>query len=246
MPVIVENLTQRFDDKTVLSDLSLSVAEGEMVAIMGSSGGGKTTLLRCISGLLRPTKGRILVDGIDVQKEPEEARRRMGMVFQSAALFDYMDVESNVLFGIQRQLRVPKDEQRRLVKESLARVGLEGNERKMPSELSGGMKKRVGIARALALRPKVMLYDEPTTGLDPITTYTIDQLMVDLRRELNVTSLIVSHDVSSVFRTADRIAFLHQGRLIFTGTPREFANVEEPNIRELVRKAQATNLAVSE
>jgi len=237
--ISIDKVSVRFGDREVLKNISLEVAEGELVAIMGSSGGGKTTLLRCISGLLTPTSGTVVVDGINVQTEPEEARRRMGMVFQSAALFDFMDVESNVMFGIGRQKKVPRPEQLRLAHEALNRVGLEGNDKKMPSELSGGMKKRVGIARALALNPKVMLYDEPTTGLDPITTYTIDKLMVDLRSKLKMTSLIVSHDVSSVFRTADRIAFLHQGELIFIGDPEEFAASKDENIRELVETSQA-------
>lgn len=238
----IEAITQRFDTRTVLDNISLEIAPGELVAIMGSSGGGKTTLLRCISGLLSPTSGRITVDGIDVQKDPEEARRRMGMVFQSAALFDYMSVEENVMFGVGRQMHCSAKEQRQRAHDALARVGLEGHESKMPSELSGGMRKRVGIARALALQPKVMLYDEPTTGLDPITTYTIDALMLDLRRSTGMTSLVVSHDVSSVFRVADRIAFLHQGQLIFVGTPQEFAVTDHEAIRELVEKAQATEM----
>lgn len=240
--VEITGLSHRFGDRPVLSNINLSVAEGELVAIMGSSGGGKTTLLRCISGLIRPTQGKVVVDNIDVQAEPEEARRHMGMVFQSAALFDYMNVESNVLFGIRRQLKLKDKQQRELAREALSRVGLEGNERKMPSELSGGMRKRVGIARALALRPQVMLYDEPTTGLDPITTYTIDGLMLSLRKELGMTSLVVSHDVSSVFRVADRVAFLHKGELVFVGTPEEFAADEHAAIQELVHKAQATEI----
>lgn len=237
--ISIDKVGVRFGNKEVLRNISLEVAEGELVAIMGSSGGGKTTLLRCISGLLKPTSGKVIVDGINVQEEPEEARRRMGMVFQSAALFDFMDVESNVMFGIGRQKKVAKPEQMKTAHEALHRVGLDGNEKKMPAELSGGMKKRVGIARALALNPRVMLYDEPTTGLDPITTYTIDRLMVDLRAKLKMTSLIVSHDVSSVFRTADRIAFLHQGELIFIGNPEEFAASKDQNIRELVETSQA-------
>ncbi|AIE88031.1 ABC transporter ATP-binding protein [Fimbriimonas ginsengisoli] len=242
--VSIENVTKRFDARAVLEDISLKIAPGEMVAIMGSSGGGKTTLLRCISGLIIPTKGQVIVDGIDVNAEPEEARRRMGMVFQSAALFDFMTVEANVLFGIKRQLKLSKTEQMKVAAEALARVGLEGNEHKMPAELSGGMRKRVGIARALALSPKVMLYDEPTTGLDPITTYTIDALMLQLRKEFGMTSLIVSHDVSSVFRTADRVAFLHGGRLVFVGTPAEFAEADDENIQELVQKSRAEKMSL--
>jgi phospholipid/cholesterol/gamma-HCH transport system ATP-binding protein len=218
----------------------LEVSAGEIVAIMGSSGGGKTTLLRCIAGLLRPQAGEIEVDGISVRKRPEVARRHMGMVFQSGAPFDYLTVGDNVLFGVRRHLKLSRAEQADVLAKDLATVGLEGTESLMPSELSGGMRKRLGIARALALSPAAMLYDEPTTGLDPITTYTIDALIVRLRRELGVTSLLVSHDVSSVFRVADRIAFLHQGQLSFVGTPGEFQTSRDAAIAEMVNKAQAT------
>jgi phospholipid/cholesterol/gamma-HCH transport system ATP-binding protein len=241
--VSVDGLTVEFEGRAVLKDISLSAEEAEIVAIMGSSGGGKTTLFRCISGLLRPTSGRVMVDGIDVEKDPDEARRRMGMVFQSAALFDFMDVTDNVLFGIDRQLKLDREARDRLAVEALERVGLESEDRhKMPSELSGGMRKRVGIARSLALNPKLMLYDEPTTGLDPITSYTIDSLIVGLRRERSMTSMVVSHDVSSVLRVADRVAFLHEGEIIFDGEPTQFVSSKEPSIRELVDKSRATSL----
>jgi phospholipid/cholesterol/gamma-HCH transport system ATP-binding protein len=242
--VTISGLKVSFGDKAVLKGIDLEVAKGELIAIMGSSGGGKTTLLRCISGLLEPSSGSIMVDGVDVVRNPEDARCHMGMVFQTAALFDFMDVQSNVLFGIKRRLKLSRHEQAKLTQDSLRRVGLEGNEKLMPSELSGGMKKRVGIARALALNPKVMLYDEPTTGLDPITTYTIDGLMCDLQKNLGMTTLVVSHDVSSVFRIADRIAFLHGGELIFNGTPTEFSQVDDPNIKELVLKSQTHSLSL--
>ena len=241
--VTVKDLDKVYDDRVILKSVNLDVKQGEIVAIMGSSGGGKTTLLRCISGLTPITKGEVLVDGIDVTKDPEEARRHMGMVFQSAALFDYMNVEENVLFGIKRQLKLKNADQKELVQESLERVGLQDEGKKMPAELSGGMKTRVGIARALAIRPRVLLYDEPTTGLDPITTYTIDSLIANLRKELNVTSIVVSHDVSSVFRVADRIAFLHAGELIFEGTPEAFSKTKDENIQELVRKSSATSFS---
>ena len=239
--VTVRGLNKSFDGRPVLHDITLEIGAGEVVAIMGSSGGGKTTLLRCISGLLIPNSGEILVDGVDVQKTPEEARRHMGMVFQSAALFDYMSVEDNVLFGIRRQLKCKKEHQQEIATESLKRVGLLDDRNKMPAELSGGMRKRVGIARAIALNPNVMLYDEPTTGLDPITAYTIDRLISDLRDDLKVTTLVVSHDVNSVFRIADKVAFLHDGKLIFTGSPKEFAKSAEESIQELITKSQATS-----
>lgn len=240
--LVVRDLVRAFGKNVVLDGISLEVPEGEILAIMGSSGGGKTTLLRCIAGLLKPTSGCVEVDGINVQVEPDRARRTMGMVFQSAALFDYLDVEENVLFGVKRWTKLGKEEQHELVRGTLERVGLKGAEELMPAELSGGMRKRVGIARALALNPKLMLYDEPTTGLDPITSYTIDALIEEIRRERTMTSLVVSHDVSSVFRVADRIAFLHKGALIFIGTPEQFRKADDPAIRELVEKAYAQSL----
>ncbi|HWD37566.1 MAG TPA: ATP-binding cassette domain-containing protein [Fimbriimonas sp.] len=241
--ISVKGLTKAFDGHPVLKDISLEANQGEILAIMGSSGGGKTTLLRCISGLLAPTSGSVVVDGLDVQKHPEEARRRMGMVFQSAALFDYMNVTDNVLFGIERRLKIKAKERVDTARLALERVGLQPEDAvKMPSELSGGMRKRVGIARALALNPMVMLYDEPTTGLDPITVYNIDSLMVGIRNERNMTSIVISHDLGSVMRIADRIAFLHHGRVIFWGTHKDFEASSEPAIRELVDKSRATSL----
>lgn len=234
-----EALTKRFGGRTVLDSIDLSVGAGEIVSVMGGSGGGKTTLLRCIAGLIEPTSGRVEVDGVDVVRRPDEARRHLGMVFQSAALFDYLNVRENVLFGARRWSGLGPKELDRLADEMLALVGLEGTGALMPSELSGGMRKRVGIARALAARPRVMLYDEPTTGLDPVTTYQIDRLIVDLRDRLGVTSLVVSHDVSSVFRVSDRVAFLEGGRLAFFGDPSEFESRGTDTMRELVRKAEA-------
>jgi phospholipid/cholesterol/gamma-HCH transport system ATP-binding protein len=237
--VAVKDLVKSFGSNVVLNGITLEVQPGEILAIMGSSGGGKTTLLKCISGLIRPTSGEVTVAGTNVRTSPEEARQKMGMVFQSAALFDYLNVRDNVLFGARRWRKLTKDELEQLAQSALTRVGLAGNESLMPAELSGGMRKRVGIARAIALNPSVMLYDEPTTGLDPITAYTIDALIVSLRKELQVTSLVVSHDVSSVFRVADRIAFLHAGELIFVGDPDAFSASKEPAIEELVQKAHA-------
>ena len=240
--VSVRGLSHSFGHKAVLKDIDLEVEKGEIVAIMGSSGGGKTTLLKCISGLLVPTRGEITVAGIDAVDDPENARRKMGMVFQSAALFDYLNVEDNVLFGVRRWSKLNHSEQKEQLQELLETVGLAGTEKLMPNELSGGMRKRVGIARALALKPEVMLYDEPTTGLDPVTVYTIDQLIVDVRTKYGMTSLVVSHDVSSVFRTADRIAFLDKGDLIFVGGIEEFQASREKAILELVKKSEARAL----
>jgi phospholipid/cholesterol/gamma-HCH transport system ATP-binding protein len=243
--ISVRGLTHAFGDKVVLREISFEVEPGEIVAIMGTSGGGKTTLLRCITGLLRPTKGSVAVAGVDVAKEPELARRKMGLVFQSAALFDYLTVSDNVLFGPRRWLDLDHAKEEELLTATLGRVGLEGTGQLMPSELSGGMRKRVGIARALALSPQVMLYDEPTTGLDPVTTYTIDSLIVELRRDLGVTTLVVSHDVSSVFRVADRVAFLDAGELAFLGSVEDFRSAKQPSIQEMISKAEAQELLLS-
>jgi phospholipid/cholesterol/gamma-HCH transport system ATP-binding protein len=239
----VKSLSHSFGDNQVLKNVSLFVGDGEVMAVMGSSGGGKTTLLRCISGLIRPSSGSVMVDDLSVQNEPEKARTKMGMVFQSAALFDYLTVAQNVLFGVRRHLHLSSKEEAALLADTLSRVNLTGNEDLYPAELSGGMKKRVGMARAIALNPKVLLYDEPTTGLDPITTYQIDELIASLRQTLGATSILVSHDLISVQRTADRVAFLHQGEIVFTGTPQDFLKADHPAIRELVEKSQARELS---
>ena len=238
----IKDLSHSFGPNQVLKNVSLFVGEGEILAVMGSSGGGKTTLLRCISGLIKPTSGNVVVDGIDVQAEPEEARKKMGMVFQSAALFDYLTVEQNVLFGVRRHLKLSTKDEQHLLADTLSRVSLTGNEHLLPAELSGGMKKRVGMARAIALNPKVLLYDEPTTGLDPITTYQIDELVASLRKSLGATSMLVSHDLISVQRTADRVAFLDKGEIAFVGTPSEFLKSDHPAIKEVVEKSQARTL----
>lgn len=241
--VSVRGLVKAFGAKTVLKGIDLDVGQGEIVAIMGSSGGGKTTLLRCISGLIEATEGEVVVGGVDVAKDPEAAREKMGLVFQSAALFDYLSVKDNVSFGLTRKRKLSKKEIDDRVDELLEMVGLHGSETLMPSELSGGMKKRVGIARALALRPDVMLYDEPITGLDPITAYLIDQLIADVRDRYKVTSIIVSHDVSSVVRVADRVAFLDGGELAFDGAPDEFLKSNYPAIADLIQKSEAKTIS---
>lgn len=236
--ISVRCLSHSFGGRQVLKGIDLEVGPGEILAIMGSSGGGKTTLLRCISGLIKPTKGEVSVDGVNVLQDPEEARRRMGMVFQSAALFDYMSVWDNVMFGLRRLRRTLPAAPDKLAEDALERVGLKGSEHLRPAELSGGMRKRVGIARAIALQPKVLLYDEPTTGLDPITTFTIDSLIGSVREQLGATSLVVSHDVTSVVRSSDRVAFLEGGEMTFLGTPEQFLSVENEAIREIVTKSQ--------
>ena len=239
----VEGLRQAFGEHEVLKGIDLVVEDREILAVMGSSGGGKTTLLRCVSGLARFKSGKVTVDGVDVRDDPERARRKMGFVFQGAALFDSMTVIENVMFGVERNERMRPRERRVRSEEALDAVGLLPEDlKKFPSELSGGMRKRVGLARALALDPKIVLYDEPTTGLDPITTYSIDKLVAGLRDGRGVTSLFVSHDLASVVRVADRVAFLHAGELAFLGTTEAFVNDPHPAIAELVKASRTTSL----
>lgn len=238
----VESLGVRFGAKQVLDSVDFDVFEGEILAVMGASGGGKTTLLRCIGGLIKPTAGSVSVMGIDVAAQPEDARKRLGIVFQSAALFDSLTIEQNVGFGVSRSERLSRNDLNAVVEESLAAVGLQGSRKLFPNELSGGMKKRAGLARALAMKPSIVLYDEPTSGLDPVTAYTIDRLIVDTRDQLGVTSVVVSHDVNSVLRVADKVAFLAEGRLVFCGPPDEFRVSHEDAIEELLRAAAADSL----
>ena len=241
--VSVKELSHAFDGHPVLNGLNVEIPPGEICYVLGSSGGGKTTFLKCLSGLITATAGTVVVDGVDMRSSPVEARQRMGMVFQSAALFDYLTVEENVLFGLKRHAQLGRKAAVDWATECLERVGLESRVGKLlPSELSGGMKKRAGIARAIALKPTVMLYDEPTTGLDPITTYTIDTLIRDLVRTSMMTSVVVSHDVNSMLRTADRVLFLHRGQIVLDGVPGEFMKSSVESIQELVQKSTATEL----
>ncbi len=240
--VTVSGLSHRFDTQFGLRAIEFEVGAGEIAVIMGSSGGGKTTLLKCISGLLKPTEGEILVDGLSVVRDPEHALAKLGLVFQYAALFDSLTVEDNVLFGLRRAKKVSRGEEREILGRLLEQVGLEDVESKLPSELSGGMRKRVGLARALCMEPQVLLYDEPTSGLDPVTAYSIDRLIVETRDRLGLTSLVVSHDVSSIFRVADRIIFLHQGEILFNGSPVDFRAVQDGPIGELIGKARSESL----
>lgn len=229
----------------MLKDVSFTVDQGEIAVIMGTSGGGKTTLLKCIAGLLTPNEGEIIIEGINVLDEPEKAHESIGMVFQYAALFDSLTVRDNILFGLRRMRKTTAQEQEAILDRQLKAVGLGDIKEKLPSELSGGMRKRVGLARALCIEPKILLYDEPTSGLDPVTAYSIDKLIVDSNDRTGATSIVVSHDVTSIFRVADRILFLSNGHVLFNGTPDEFRESQDTEIRELVEKARAENLAIA-
>ncbi len=231
-------LSYRVSGKSILRRLDLHVEKGETLAVMGMSGVGKSTLLKCFGGLLRPSAGQVMINGTDIARMPEKdldaIRRRIGMVFQYAALFDSLNVYENVSFGLRRHNRLSENEIAEIVNAKLSLVGLPRTERLMPSELSGGMQKRVGLARALAMEPDILLYDEPTAGLDPITSATIAELIVKTRDNLGVTSVVVSHDVPTIKRVANRIAMLHRGKIIAIGTVAEMENSDDPAVRQFM------------
>jgi phospholipid/cholesterol/gamma-HCH transport system ATP-binding protein len=240
VPVIeLQDVSLAFD-VPVLENISFVANEGETIVIVGESGTGKSTILKLILRLLVPEQGRVLVDGEDIThlsfEEALKVRQKMGMVFQGAALFDSLTVFENVAYPLREHTDLSEDEIEKQVREKLQFVDLEPDEvmDKLPSELSGGMRKRVGIARGIANDPEIMLYDEPTSGLDPLTTGTITRLILKLQRELKVTSIVVSHDIRSVFRMATRVALLHENKIVFLGTPEEMAAAEEPYIRDFL------------
>lgn len=213
----IVNIYKSFNEKLVLKGVNLEIYDGETITIMGGSGQGKTVLLKNIIGLMKPDKGHIIVDGVDITTADKETlhniQKKFGYLFQGSALFDSMTVFENVAFGLRYQ-KLSKDELKKLVKLYLSYVGLEGIEHMYPSELSGGMKKRVALARAVAYTPQYILYDEPTTGLDPLTAETITDLIISLQKKLKVTSIIVTHDLKTALKVSQRIAFLNDGRIV--------------------------------
>jgi phospholipid/cholesterol/gamma-HCH transport system ATP-binding protein len=240
-PVIsLQDLSLYFGDHGVLEEISLDVSSGETVCILGGSGAGKSTILRLILGLIRPDGGRIIVRTEDVATASRDEllllRRDMGMVFQEAALFDSLTVYDNVAFYLHEHENLLEAEAGERVDEALRMVDLDPDQVTdlLPAELSGGMKKRVGIARALIHQPSILLYDEPTSGLDPITTRTIDDLILKLQRDLGVTSVVVTHDIRSAFRIGNRVALLFEGRIIFQGSPEEMMDSDEGYVREFL------------
>ena len=236
--IAVEGLAKSFGTRVVLRDCSLEIAQGETLVVIGASGTGKSTLLKAIIGLLRPDAGRITIDGQDVHALPRKAlsalRARMGYLFQSGALINWLSVGDNVALPLRETQHAPEPEVADRVDEALDLVGLAGTRDLMPDQLSGGMRKRAGLARSLVTRPEILLYDEPTTGLDPVTAHIIDQLIVDLADKLGVTSVVVSHDMEGVYRVADRVAMLYQGRIIAMGTPDEFRTSTDPIVQQFV------------
>ena len=237
--IALDNVYLGFD-RPILEDVSLVARKGETICIVGESGTGKSTTLKLILRLLVPDKGSVSIDGQDITaltfKEALEVRQRMGMVFQGAALFDSMSVFENIAYPLREHTDLDDDAIEQRVREKLQFVDLEPDRvmEQLPSELSGGMRKRVGVARGMANNPEIMLYDEPTSGLDPLTTGTITRLIMKLQRELNVTSVVVSHDIRSVFRMATRVAVLNERRIAFFGTPEEMAASDDPYLRDFL------------
>jgi len=234
----IRGLKKRLGAKQVLDGVDLDVQTGESIVVMGRSGTGKSVLLKHVIGLMSPDEGSIEVDGTDIVGLPErdlnEIRKRFGLLFQGAALFDSMTVGENVGLALVEHLRLAKPEVRRRVAERLEWVGLKGVEGMKPASLSGGMRKRVGLARAIAMDPQYILYDEPTTGLDPILADSIGELMRSLQRRLGATSIVVTHDMSAAYKVADRMAMLDGGRIVFTGTPEETRQTRDPLVRQFI------------
>ncbi len=234
----IENLHKSFDENHVLRGVNLEIPQGEAAVILGPSGCGKSVLLKHIIGLMTPDQGRVVVNGIEIsslsRKDLNVARRNFGMLFQSAALFDSMTVYENVSLGLTEHTQLSHAEKQDIVAQKLELVGLEGTEEMFPSELSGGMRKRVGLARAICLDPAVVLYDEPTTGLDPVIGDTINDLIARLQERLNITSVIVTHDMRSAFKIGDRLAMLSEGRISFVGTPDEMKASNDPIVSEFL------------
>ena len=232
------SVRKAFGDKVLYRDLSLSIEQGETLTIIGGSGCGKSVMLKILIGLLPADAGGIWFDGHDVTQmgtaDLQGVRRRIGMLFQGAALFDSISVGENVAYPLREHLRLPEAELTARVAHALERVGLPGIEGMRPNDLSGGMKKRVGLARAIVIGPEVLLYDEPTTGLDPVNVTRINRLIVQLQAELRITSVVVTHDMRSAFEVSNRLAMLHGGRILLTGTPREFQESTEPAVRAFV------------
>jgi len=239
-PIIeLEKVSKSFGEFTVLDELDLVLEKDMVNIIIGRSGGGKSVLLKHVVGLLKPDSGRVLIQGRDIvpMKEREMAvvRRSFGMLFQDAALFDSFTVEENVAFPLREHTRKNLREVQEIVDSKLASVGLTGMGRKMPSELSGGMRKRVGLARALVMEPQIVLFDEPTSGLDPVMSAAINELILRTREEFKATCVVISHDIDATMKIADRIYMLYQGRIIAQGAPDEIRSLDDPVVRQFIR-----------
>ncbi|MCM2356778.1 MAG: ABC transporter ATP-binding protein [Geobacteraceae bacterium] len=232
------NVTKSFDSQVVLNNLTLEVPPGKITAVIGPSGEGKSVLLKHMIGLLRPESGEVLVEGEDITRmgrgSLNRVREKFGMLFQNAALFDSMTVFENVAFPLEEKTRLSATEIRDKVHEALGHVGLKGIDKKYPDELSGGMKKRVGLARALLLNPKIVLFDEPTTGLDPIICRAIHQLIKDTHARFGFTAVVVSHEIPEIFDFTDHVAMLYRGEILEMGTPAEIQRSTHPVVRQFI------------
>lgn len=236
--ILLKNVWKSFGENQVLKGLNLRIEEGETIVVIGQSGCGKSVLLKTIVGLLIPDNGDVVIENISLKniskRELYEIRKKIGMVFQGSALFDSLSVWENVGLSLIEHSRMSKDDVKKLATEKLKLVGLSNVENKYPAELSGGMKKRVGIARAIAMNPKFVLYDEPTTGLDPIIADRINDLIIELQKKLKITTIAVTHDMTSAYKIADRIAMLHNGKIIFEGTPAEVQQTKNSFVQQFI------------
>jgi phospholipid/cholesterol/gamma-HCH transport system ATP-binding protein len=233
------NLEKSFGDNPVLRGVNLEVRQGESMVVIGGSGSGKTVLIKCIVGLMQPDGGKIYVDGLEItslsEKGMNEVRKKIGMLFQGGALFDSLTVWENVGFGLRHKKGLQAEEISRIASEKLGLVGLKNVENLMPSELSGGMKKRVSLARAIAMEPEILLYDEPTTGIDPIMADAINDLIIQMKEKLDVTSITITHDMKSAYKIGDRIAMLFQGKIIEVGSPEQIMNSSSPIVQQFIQ-----------
>jgi len=232
------DLHKSFGKQKVLDGLNLEIEDGKTTVIIGKSGGGKSVLLKHIIGLLKPDSGKVFIDDVDIaklnDKELNEVRKKFGMLFQDAALFDSMNVGENVAFPLREHTKKKEKEIEEIVRERLNAVGLSGVENKMPSELSGGMRKRVGLARAVAMFPQIVLFDEPTTGLDPIMTEAINELIINTQKNFNLTCVVISHDIQSIFEVGHKIAMLYDGKIVEYGTPEEIRKSDNPVLTQFL------------
>lgn len=234
----ITNLSKSFNGKKVLKNLNLEINTGETLVILGRSGAGKSVLLRHIIGLEKPDSGKIEIDGVDINSQKSfESAKEMGLLFQAGALFDSMTIEENTAFYLKEHKMLSNKEIKDRVHYTLGMVGLEGTENMMPSDLSGGMRKRAALARLIAYRPKILLYDEPTTGLDPITAMHINDLIIKTQKELGATSIVVTHDLCSAFHIADRIALNDDGQIVYITTKEEFAKIEHPLVKLFIKNS---------
>ncbi|HPD77425.1 MAG TPA: ABC transporter ATP-binding protein [Spirochaetota bacterium] len=234
----LRNICKRFGSKIVLDDVSLKIEDGETFVIIGQSGVGKTTILRAIAGFFDPDSGEVLIDGIHMDRATSKVkanlREKMGFLFQSGALINWLSVRENVALPLVEHRIGTKEEIDHIVDEKLELLQLTDAAEKMPSDISGGMKKRVGLARAIVRNPRIILYDEPTSGLDPVMSAKIDELIIKMKNELKVTSIVVTHDMESAYRIADRIAMIYKGSVLQCGTPEEIKNTTNPFVRQFI------------